>query len=702
MSPTDVPPAPTPHSSEIIGSNWPSTSETGTVSSVISLFQQAAESVGTGNTAEVMHALIEANATGETPTQLVSDFTADERAAFDRALRQLNMGQGASVMAQDILNSKVQLNGTVASFETAVEQLIASYAGSGGPGAPQNQAEFQQKYNELLQQAKEQADSIGQNHKNTQEQLVAGVQKGATPEVPSTMAPTSSSNPTVPGMPDGALGSMLQQVGGLMSKPPNLPMPNLGQMAQPVAQSAQQAIQELMKKAGGSGVPISDDALKKLTTSAGLNSQGTSLSSARDSSPQSSSERSAEPRAGELSSSDSSGEANARHSTGSSQPGADAEADAESSGETVTAASEIPTVAPSTPAPESAAPSTVLSSGDAAAGGPDPLTAPRTHVSSGDAATPGSTLGPSAAATPTAAGAGQAGGAAPMGAPMAPMMAPMMGGAAAGGNATGAGAGSGSAGGSGGDAKRAAFRPEMDSARSELADYGSDFKGLDHATDMQHVAASIAAGLVRAHHRVGASMKVAVGIADNQTVFATSDGLSYLAPGVRAPAGLVPLNTMVPDAFVARWIGCDQPWRPLLEAAEIGLIPQLDSIVTTDESAGQLGVMVLGESDIASVNITAGAQPRSDLDAIDVGDIDSVVRYLTSTWGRPMSTALDLERRAMSKRWLGEQASAEYAPAWVQYLLAAALADLRSGDVDDARYALRNALRVPVNAQVRA
>ena len=172
--------------------------------------------------------------------------------------------------------------------------------------------------------------------------------------------------------------------------------------------------------------------------------------------------------------------------------------------------------------------------------------------------------------------------------------------------------------------------------------------------------------------------------------------------GVQATADLVPLNTMVPDAFVARWIGCDQPWRPLLEAAEIGLIPQLDSIVTTDESAGQLGVMVLGESDIAAVNITAGTHPRSDLDAVDVDDIDGVLQYLTTAWGRPTSTALELQGRAMSKRWLGEQSSAGYAQAWVQYLLAAAMADLRSGDIDDARYALRNALRVPVSVQVNA
>lgn len=64
------------------------------------------------------------------------------------------MGQGASVMAQDILNTKVQLNGTAVSFEAAVQELIASYAGSGGPESPRNQAEFTRKYHELLDQAK--------------------------------------------------------------------------------------------------------------------------------------------------------------------------------------------------------------------------------------------------------------------------------------------------------------------------------------------------------------------------------------------------------------------------------------------------------------------------------------------------------------------------------------------------------------------
>ncbi|EUA70405.1 hypothetical protein I540_3188 [Mycobacteroides abscessus subsp. bolletii 1513] len=280
MTTPDMPPVTTPHAAEIIGSNYPVTSESMTAQKVLELFQESAKSVGTSDTASTMFALIEANATGETPTALLEDFTEDQRANFDRALKQLNMGQGVSVMAQDILNTKVQLNGTVVNFEAAVEELIASYASSGGPTSPKNQAEFQQKYDELLQQAKDQANTLGKNHKSTQDQLVAGVQKGAAPEIPSTMAPTSSSNPSVPGMPDGALGSMLQNVAGQMMKPPNMQMPNIGQMAQPAVQSAQQAIQELMK-GKGQGVPITEDALKKLTTNAGLAGQGASLSNAR-------------------------------------------------------------------------------------------------------------------------------------------------------------------------------------------------------------------------------------------------------------------------------------------------------------------------------------------------------------------------------------------------------------------------------------
>ena len=697
--PPDLPPVTTPHSAQIIGSNYPATSETGTVASVIALFEQAAESVGAGNTAEVMYALIEANATGQTPTALLGEFTEDQRAAFDRSLRQLNMGQGASVMAQDILNTKVALNGTATSFETAVEELISSYAGSGGPSSPQNQAEFQQRYQELLKQAKDQADKIGKDHKSTQDQLVSGVQKGATPEVPSTMAPTSSSNPMVSGMPDNAMGSLLQNVAGQMMKPPNLPMPNLGQMAQPVAQSAQQAIQELMKKAGGGGVPVTDDALKKLTTAAGLTNQGTSLSAARGESSDGDREESAPAaRRASLGGVSASNETAGRQSESDAgadterelppHPGTNAGAAALSTGEAA-----VPTTAPSTSLPPSGSVGTTLSAG-AAGLGADTLSSPQTRVSSSDTSTLASPLSSSAAHAGPVGGAG-----APM---MGPMMPPMMGGAAGAASPSGGQNGSSSVGGSGpAEVKRAGFRPDRP-ADTDLLDFGAERKGLVHATDMQHIAASMAASLIRLHQRSGEAVTVAVGLSGSQAVFATSDGLGFLAPGVSAPSNLTPLITAATDRFVDRWLGCDQPWRPLLAAAEVGLIAPLDSVVSTDLSAAQQGVLALSGADIDEINAAPANTPRHAFDAIDADDVNGAFEYLCSVWGRPSVAPLQLLEMAKDLRWTGEGLGRErYAAVWVRYLLSAALVDLQAGDIDDARYALRNALRVPFTAQAQ-
>lgn len=699
MTMPDTPPVTTPHSTQIIGSNWPTTSETGTVASVIALYEQAAASVGTGNTAEVMFALIEANATGQTPTELLGEFTQDQQAAFDRALRQLNMGQGASVMAQDIMNTKVALNGTVTSFEAAVEQLIASYAGSGGPGAPQNQAEFQEQYNQLLQQAIDQANTLGQNHTSTQDQLVSGVQQGAAPEIPSTMAPTSSSSPTVPGMPDDALGSMLQNVAGQMMKPENLPMPNLGQVAQPLAQSAQQAIQELMSNSGsGSGVPITDDALARLTSAAGLTNQGTTLSAASSGNNSDESENGSTSPGSRLASLSGSSSDN---STGRLPGATSTEAEGETeelspypTGEATplgasTSEASMPTEAATTNAPTLSSVGTTLSSGGGGVGEDTLSSAPQTRVSSGDAAPSSAALGQPAA---TGAGPGVGG---------APMMGPMMGGAGAGAPMGGTAAVGSSSGSAPSDAsKRPGFRPDLTVPENELVDFGSARRGLDHATDVQHMAASMSAALVRWHERSGKSIKVAVGLSGSQAVFATSDGISFLAPGVRAPAHLTPLITAVPDSFVDRWLGCDQPWRPLLAAAELGSIAPLDSVVSTDASAGQEGVLVLSAADVAEVNVAPSTQQRHQFDAVELQDVDAVFTYLCGVWGQPTAAPVDLEAQSGRLRWTGEGLGRDrYARAWARYLLAAALVDLQSGDIDDARYVLRNALRIPVRAE---
>lgn len=679
MTTPDMPPVTTPHSTEIIGSNYPTTSESMTAQKVLELFQKSAESVGTSNTAETMFALIEANATGETPTALLEDFTEDQRANFDRALKQLNMGQGVSVMAQDILNTKVQLNGTAVNFEAAVEELIASYAGSGGPTSPKNQAEFKQKYDELLQQAKDQADSLGKNHKSTQDQLVSGVQKGAAPEIPSTMAPTSSSNPSVPGMPDGALGSMLQNVAGQMMKPPNMQMPNIGQMAQPAVQSAQQAIQELMK-GKGQGVPITDDALKKLTTNAGLTGQGASLSNAR---------RADLPGAESGSGSHLGGPTGLGAKSATNETGRHAAPNAPESETGPDGQPHNPATTPATTAaPATVSPTTTASSGEAATG-PDTLTpSAQTHASSGDSGSASSTLTPNGQA-PAAAVVGPA-------APVMPMtgMPPAAGAPSAGGRRWAAAVAD--------RVKGSAFRPDLSVADSELRDFGTEARGMNHATDQQHIGAAIAAGLVRMHQRAGVQTNVAIGISGSQAVFVTSDGLGFLARGIKAQANLTPLITVVPDSFIERWLACDQPWRPLLDAAALGLVAPFDSIVSTDPSAAQQpDVLVLDARDIAEVNVIPGSQARIDIDAIDADDVEPVIQYLLGLWGSPRATASWLEGHAWQLRWSGEFGESQRSEAWVHYLLAAAIVDKEVGDIDSARYMLRNALRVPVPAQAR-
>ncbi len=697
MSPTDLPQVPSEHSGTIIGGNWPQTSETGTVTSVIELYRRAAESVGTGDTAETMQALIEANASGQTPTNLIEHFTSEQRAAFDRALAQLNQGQGASVMAQDILNTKVALNGTVTSFEAAVEELIAAAAAA--PQTPKTQAEFERRYNELLDQAKQQADMLGKNHRSTQDSLVTSIQKGATPDIPSTMALTSPESPTVPGMPENALGSVLQNVAGQMLKPQNLPMPNLGQLSQsvsPIAQSAQAAIGQLMSSLGGgagagSGVPISDDALSVLSKASGIGEQDATLSG-----PASETGAGAAVGAG----AGSNGAAAGRPATAGDPARTTLAAEAPDNAKaplsaaapqnaTVAApALESAATAPAAPAvtaaPSAHVPTTTLSSTDTA-GIPDTLASARTHPSAGDAAVGAATLNPNAASAAAAAG-----GAAPM--PMMPMM-PMGGGFGA--APASAAAGSVSTLSSTTDAARKPFEPDRPAPSTELTDFGSDLKGLEHATDMQMVASSILAALVRVHNRAGVYSEVAVGVSATTAVFVTSDGLGFIPPGVRAAAHVAPLITMVPSDFIARWLGCDQPWRPLLEAAALDLVGPFEAVATTDSGAAAFGVLALTQEQIESVNITAGAKDRWFFDAVDVDDVKPALSYLESVWGRPLSSALELENAAVHARWTGDAGPGLYPRRWARYLIAAAAADLSKGDVDDARYALRSALRIP-------
>lgn len=695
VSPTDVSQVPSEHAPAIIGNHWPQHSESDTVSKVIELYERAAESLGTADTAEAMYALIETNASGQTPTHLVEDFTAEQRKAFDAAAAQLAQGQTASVMAQDILNTKVALNGTVTSFEAAVQELIAEAAAQ--PQTPKTQAEFQRRYEQLLDEAKEQARTLGDNHRETQEALIAGVQRGVIPDIPSTMAPTSTENPTVPGMPENALGSVLQNVAGQMMKPGSLPMPNLNQLTQsaaPLAQSAQQALGQLMSSlsgmgGAGAGVPVSDDALSVLASTANAGDQNQTLSA-----PGSAIGAGLAAGAG-------AGSGGLGSPSGSTRPVAGGLTDTtgDKSGTLangLTAGSphnervsvpltDAPAAPPATAAPSVSVPATTLSSGEAVIG-PDPLSSARTHTSGGDAASATSTLTPTAtAAAPAAAAAGM---------PMMPMM-------------TGLGAphgGSPAASRNGNhvhsDAEQHRFVPAATPVPEGLDEFGNELKGLEHATERQQMAGAVLAALVRAHDREGYTTHIAVGVSGGTILFATSDGLGFLPPGVRCPRGVAPLISRVPESFVSRWLGCDQPWRPLLEAAELGIVEEFDAVVSTDTGGVTEQVLAVTDEQLSAVNASSGSQERWDIDAIDAEDLDPVLLALDQAWQRPRSSAADLENLVWRSRWNGDSGPGDYPQRWAHYLLAAARSDIAAGDVDDARYALRTALRVPEPREV--
>jgi hypothetical protein len=245
------------------------------------------------------------------------------------------------------------------------------------------------------------------------------------------------------------------------------------------------------------------------------------------------------------------------------------------------------------------------------------------------------------------------------------------------------------------DKDRKAFEPDRPAPSSELTDFGSDLRGLAHATDTELVASSILAALVRTHDRAGLSTEVAVGVSATAAVFVTSNGLGFLPPGIRAAGHLTPLITLVPSDFIARWLGCDQPWRPLLEAAALDLMGPFDTVVTTDSGASAFGVLTLTQEQITAVNIAAGSKDRWHFDAVDAADVQPAMDYLESTWGKPLFPAADLLAEVSRSHWTGAAGPGNYPRRWARYLLAAAAADVAAGDIDDARYALRSALRVP-------
>lgn len=231
-----------------------------------------------------------------------------------------------------------------------------------------------------------------------------------------------------------------------------------------------------------------------------------------------------------------------------------------------------------------------------------------------------------------------------------------------------------------------------------LADSGADLVGLDHATPQQYQAASVVASLVRSHSRAGVLTEVAAGVCeDGRVVFATSDGLGFVTPGVRVPLGSVPLISLVPGDFVGSWLGCAQPWRALQAAERAGFVERLVAVASSDPDSEPSGVLAVSEEQMQAMNLPPSFTAWHELDGqrIPEGEVADLVERLADRWDPPSGvSAARLESAVWSARWTSE-IDRGYGPMWAAYLITAARIDLDRDDLVSARYFAGSALRIP-------
>lgn len=208
--------------------------------------------------------------------------------------------------------------------------------------------------------------------------------------------------------------------------------------------------------------------------------------------------------------------------------------------------------------------------------------------------------------------------------------------------------------------------------------------------DAQERVEAVAAALAGQLEQVGRGTAVAVGLAGDDVVFVTSDGLGYLPEGGAGAPGLVPLLLAVPDEFIGKWLGCAHPEMPLRAAAEQGHIHQLRAVATVGPG-GNLDI-----DDLARIEPAELDMPRGRIDAVPVSEAHAVLAALRDSWSIELGAdTAELAEKVAAARWT-TWPDPEYLRLWVAELAARATDDLEHGDLDSAQYCLATARRVPV------
>ena len=535
---------------------WPTYDEDGYVSAANAQMENARKATQAGETMAVQASgVIDSNMQGATSEAATATFMARGGKLEGRGVVHASNAAVNGLMAQNVANTKAQVNAVAAEHEAEVEALKVRAVAT-----QMTQNEVVQEYDTLVDQNRQRVAAIAQNSESTHDGLKGQLNAGEPPTVPASMPgpPPGESAPSLDGLDpevQSAVGGLMGSGGGMdpsmmmgmaqgmlsplaqsLSSPPGMDMANQA------GQQGLQALQTLLGQAGGGQAELTPDQVEELIAGQGGDSTdglpGGEEPGGGDGPPEEDAPKFENP------------DPPSEDGTSPTAESDTASADTDTAADTEPASVEpSPAAEPvsAAPPPTAMPPTTELSgsSGTAAPATSAPGTTHLTGASTGSVG--GSTLGAPGmgGGAMGAGGAGMMGGAPMMGAPMA------SGAAAQGAPARGAAL-----------ASTPTLEQRMATPLSApVTDPRAENTGTTAPTPAPAAVVPVTAGASRVadrhaeqvrrvmahllgeYRRVGLAGDLAIGaMTDGTLVYCTWDGLGFIPHGVLLPANVVPLS----------------------------------------------------------------------------------------------------------------------------------------------------------------
>lgn len=687
----------TPDWEKVVGDNWPEWDEEGYVGVSHGEVDAAGKASQGVAGVQQMSSTVDETMTGETADAAQGAYTLRSTNLGQRGEFHGNRAVSAGLMATNTANAKAQINAIAAEHEANVEQLKVRAVAQN-----MTQKEVKDEYDGFIDAASQAVNNVKQNHDDTHDALRTQFTEGGEPEVPHTMpgAPPGEGAPSLdlPSDVQDKVGNLMGSGGdggagmqALLGQGAGMAQGALGQLGQlgqlgshtPGSDVINPAIQQLGQLLGGASggdqAQVTPEMLDQLLSGQDSGSDSGSTGGDPD-------------KGGTLASDvepvDSSSDN--KDDSGSHSDGDKPEHKADEKPEKASPAAQPVSAAP----PASATvPGTQLS-GDTSGGGSAMTTAPPppdqgTHLSGAGAATGAAVTG---GGTPAAASSG-----APLGSGAAMGMGGAMGMAApAHSQPSSRPAGaltrditSGTPGHAQAPAQAVSVPEQPEQADTSAVVGASAGPGAPWVL-------SVVSAVSGEYHRAGFNTPIAVAqLADGTAVYCTSDGLGVIPRGVRLPENVIPLSEFpsLNEFFRSDWTGTNTPGSVLKLAADLELIPAITSLYTTArDDEGQL----VTPDTLRGVEYLNTPITRDMFSGVSAGDAPLALESIVLTWGRDVNPTLAGTVQAL----IASRGTTEALDALKDYMVSDADDCLRSGDVREAGYLLRQALYLPEQAPV--